>query len=66
MDTKYIFGLKEQLLTTLQNVNEVNGVCSCLAAVSRVCESTKQNGLVTIIAPLRVFTGDKSSAVSSL
>ena len=32
---------------TLQNVSEVNRECSHLAAASRVCDSTKHNGLVT-------------------
>ena len=38
-----------QLLLLDQNVCEVNGERSRLAAVSSVCDSTKQNGLVTVV-----------------
>ena len=37
-----------QLLLLGQNVCEVNRERSCLAATSRVCDSTKHNGLVTL------------------
>ena len=46
-----LFNLKEQLPTTLQNVSEVNRERSRLAAATSVCDSTKHNGLVTVIAP---------------
>ena len=36
----------------LQNVSGVNRESSRLAAASIVCDSTKYNGLVTVIAPL--------------
>ena len=39
-----------QLLLLGQNVCEVNREHSCLAAASRVCDSTKHNGLVTLLA----------------
>ena len=36
---------------TLQNVSDVKRECSHLAAAFSVCDSTKHNGLVTVIAP---------------
>ena len=42
---------------TLQNVSDVNRERSCLAAASSVCNSTKHNGLVTVIATLGCLQG---------
>ena len=41
---------------TLQNVSDVNRERSRLAAVSRVCDSTKHNGLVTRVILLFYIT----------
>ena len=41
------FNLKEQLMLLLQNVNEVKQSMPAFAA-SVLCDSTKQNGLITI------------------
>ena len=38
--------IKEQLKMILQNVNEVNRERICIAAASRVHDSTRQNGLI--------------------
>ena len=46
------FGLKEQLMIKLQNATEVNRERSCLTASSRVYDSTKYNGLVTVFKGL--------------
>ena len=45
----FSFGIKEQLMVMLQNVNDVNKrahpQCS---GVKRMCDSTKHNGLITL------------------
>ena len=56
-----LFNLKEQLGIPLQNESEVNRERSRLAAASSVCDSTKHNSLVTVIALPRVFIGVRSS-----
>ena len=43
------FNLKEQLMLLLQNVNEVKQSTPTLAASFTICDSTRQNGLVTIV-----------------
>ena len=44
----FSFGIKEQLMITLQNVSEVNRERSHLTAASSVYDSTKHNVLVTV------------------
>ena len=52
------FKLKEQLSLLLQNVCEVKQSTPALRIVFTMCASTRQNGLLTVIAPPpRVFIG---------
>ena len=43
------FNLKEQLMLLLQNVNEVKQSTPALSSVFTMCDSTRQNGLVTTL-----------------
>ena len=45
----FSLNLNMQLLLLKQNVCEVNRERSCRAAMSSVCDSTKHNGLVTLV-----------------
>ena len=54
IDSILLFNLKEQLMISLQNVSEVNRERSSLAAASSEYDSTKHNGLVTLV--LTIFT----------
>ena len=56
------FNLKEQLSLLLQNVNEVKQSTPALAASFTMCDSTRQNGLVTISVVVMILSDPKFDA----
>ena len=49
------FNLKEQLLLLLQNLYEVKHSTPALRSFFTMCDSTRQNGLVTISYAISVY-----------
>ena len=54
--TIFSFNLNMQLLLLGQNVCEVNREHSSLSAASSVCDSTKHNGLLTLLIPISAYS----------